>query len=80
MPAGIVLHTAAQAGAQRVVVIEGDEEELVACQLRAVEVDVVVVGVVPVVVPHAHGNIDGIGLEQQVYIGHLLNPSVKLAV
>ena len=80
LASGIVLHAAVQACAQRVVVVERDEEEPVVVQARAVEVDVVVVGVVPVVVPHAHGNIDGIGLEQQVHVGHLLNPSVKLAV
>ena len=48
--------------------------------MRAVEVQVVVVGVVPVVVPHAHGYVDSIGLEQQVDIRNLLNPRVELAV
>ena len=80
MSSGIVLHTAAQAGAQRVVVIVGDKEHLVVIQPLAVKVDVIVVGVVPVVVPHAHSNVHGIGLEQQAHIGHLLDPSVELAV
>ena len=78
MAARVALHAAVERGAEGVVVVEGDEEEFVVVPVRRVEVDVEVVGVVPIVVPHTYHHIYGIGSEQQLHIAHRRNPVVEI--
>lgn len=74
----VALHAAVARGAEGVVVVERYEEEFVILLVRRVEVDVVVVLVVPVVIPHSHHDIHRIGAEQQTHVAHLRNPVVEL--
>ena len=64
LSARIRLCASVDAGAQSVVVVVGNEEELIVERVGGVEVDVIIVGIVPIVVPHAHCHIHGVGFEQ----------------
>ena len=52
MPAGIALDSAPGRGSQSIVIVVRDEEKLIALGVGGVEIDIEIVAVVPIVVPH----------------------------
>ena len=73
LPAGIDYPT----GSQRVVIIVRNEEELVVVEVRGIEIDKENVTVHLVVIPHSHGHVDCIGLEEQFHVTYFLDPFVE---
>ncbi len=68
LPAGVALHAAPGGSAQGVVVVVRNKEDLVFAGVGAVEIQVKIIAIVPIVVPHTHGNVHGVSLEKQIHI------------
>ena len=77
MTAGITDHTAVGTGSEGVVVVVWKEVYLVIVLVGTVEVEVIVIAVVPMVIPHSHSNVYGIGLQKEIHVADLFDPFVE---
>ena len=80
MPSRIGLCATYMAGTQGVVVVVRYEEELVVLRTVGVEIDIEIVGIVPMIIPHSYSYIDRIGLQEKFYIADPLDPFVEILV
>ena len=77
MPAGIGLDAAIMGSPQGIVIVERKHVHLIVVRVAAVEIQVEVVHVVPIVVPMPQGNIGRIHLQQQIHIARALDPVIE---
>jgi hypothetical protein len=67
-------------GTQGIVIVIRDKEELIVLRAVGIEIDVEIIGIVPMVIPHSQCYIHSIGLEQKFHIAYPLYPLIEVLV
>jgi len=74
LPSRIALGAATRGRTEGVVIIERQEVELIFVPVCRVEVNIVIIAVIPVIIPHPDCNIDCVGLEEKRHIADRREP------